>query len=377
MIISLMIIIASLFFITEDYGIIFMWFGINLVLSTMTSYYQFISQITGRFKELSFRNIIRAVLTSLSIIVLTLLFYFDVIYLISYIIYIIIYTSIQALLLIWYVFTYRDISFGKSNKIEENWKEITKLFKIGFPLLIANLVSGFILTIDRQFVSILFDIETYAVYAFAYNMLALITTVIAAISTVLYPTIKTYSENLLKNNYNKLISIISVVVSLCVGAYYPIKFILENFLQNYLDSLPIFRVILPGLIISSCISMVMFNYYKALNKQGRYFVISLIVLGVSAVANTFAYVAFRTTISISIASVIVMSVWYVIVELLIIKKFKINTIKNILYIISIMAMFYILTQFVSNVYLGFAIYFVLYVLITLLFNFKLLKTKLG
>ena len=37
----------------------------------------------------------------------------------------------KALLLIWYVFTYRDISFGKSNKIEENWKEITKLFKIG------------------------------------------------------------------------------------------------------------------------------------------------------------------------------------------------------------------------------------------------------
>ena len=63
-------------------------------------------------------------------------------------------------------------------------------------------VSSFILTIDRQFVSVLFDIETYASYAFAYNLLSLITTVISAISTVLYPTIKTYDEKTLFLNYN-------------------------------------------------------------------------------------------------------------------------------------------------------------------------------
>lgn len=374
-IISLLIVITAIPLLKNYVGVIILCLGINLLLQNVTSYYQFISQITGRFRELSFRNVIKALLTSISICVLTLLFYFKVISIVNYTIYILVYTGIQALLVIWYIFTYRDITFGKAKQFKTERNNIIHLFKIGIPLLIANLVSGLILSIDRQFVSILFEIEDYAVYAFAYNMLNLITTVIAAISTVLYPTIKTYNEEQLKNNYNRLIAIISIVVAFCIGAYYPLKFILETFLNNYLDSLPIFRVILPSLLISSCISMIMFNYYKSLNKQGAYFVISIIILGVSIVANAISYMLFKTTISISIASVIVMILWYFIVEPLIVKKFKINTLKNILYIASIMTVFYTLTEFVENVFLGFAIYFIAFIVITIIFHYHLIKSK--
>lgn len=373
--ISIIIVLIALFFIKSEYGIIFFCIGINLFFQNITSYYQFISQVTSRFKELSFRNIIKAFLTSISIIILTILFYFNIISLISYLMYIILYTLIQLLLTIWYVFTYKDITFGKSFKIKNEYKHLFSLFKLGFPLLVANLVSSLILSVDRQFVSILFNIEEYATYAFAYNMLSLITTVISAISTVLYPTIKVYKEDQLKINYNKLITIISIVVSFCVGAYYPLKFVLENFLPNYLNSLPIFRIILPGLIISSCISMIMFNYYKSMNKQSKYFVISLIILCLSILANIISYCIFKTTISISIASVIIMILWYFIVEFTIIKKFKINTFKNIFYIFSIMIMFYILTFIVDNTFLGFFVYFLLYTIITLLFHFKLIKNR--
>lgn len=68
--------------------------------------------------------------------------------------------------------------------------EIVHLIQIGFPLLFANLCSTLILTLDRQFVNVLFDNATYAVYAFAYNMLSLVTVATSAISTVLYPTLK-------------------------------------------------------------------------------------------------------------------------------------------------------------------------------------------
>ncbi len=374
-IISVVIMISSIPFMSYELGIIFFCLGINVVFNSMTGYFQFISQVTGRFKELSIRNVIKAALTSISIVILTILCHFEVIDYVSYNTYIIIFTSISIFLTLWYAFTYREILFGKSAKLKEEKKEILYFFKIGFPLLVANLVSGFILSIDRQFVSIAFDIETYASYAFAYSMLGLITVLTSAISIVLYPTIKTLGEDQLKNNYNRFNSIISIVVSLFAGAYYPLKFIVENFLPNYLDSLPIFRIILPGLIITSCISMIMFNYYKAINKQTRYFIISLMTLGLSFGANMIAYFAFKKTIAISIASVIVMAIWYFIVEYFIIKRYKLNPIKNILYITLMISMFYVLTYFVDNVFIGFGIYLSLYVAITLSFHFKLIKSK--
>jgi len=375
LIFTLIITLVSIPFMGYELGIVFFFLGINVIFNSMSGYYQIVSQITGRFKELSIRNTIRAILNSLSILILTGLFYFNVIDFVSYYIYIIIYTLISVVLTLWYVFTYRDITFGKTAAFKDERNNIVKFFKVGFPLLVANLVSSFILTIDRQFVSILFDIETYASYAFAYNLLGLITTVIAAISVVLYPTIKVFNDEQLKNNYNRLNAIIAIVVSLCVGSYYPLKFIIENFLPNYVDSLPIFRVILPGLIISSCISMIMFNYYKALNKQTRYFVISVIILAISFLANLVAYLIFKTPLSISIASVIVMAIWYVVVEFTIVRKYKLNPVKNIIYILVVLAMFFVLTQFIDNPFIGFGIYMAAYIAITLVFYFKLVKSK--
>ena len=375
LIISLIVVLFSIPFIRNELGIIFFFIGINIVLASMTSYYQFISQITSRFKELSILNTIRAILNSIAIIILTFLYYFKILNFVSYVTYLTIYTIIVALLVIWYAYTYREILFGKASPFKEEKKTLFKFFKVGFPLLFANLVSGFILTIDRQFVSILYDIETYASYAFAYNLLSLITTVIAAISVVLYPTIKVFTDDQLKNNYNRLNSIIAIVVALCVGVYYPLKFIIEQFLPNYSDSIPIFRIILPGLIISSCISMIMFNYYKALNKQARYFVISVIVLAVSFLANLIAYLVFKTPVSISIASIIVMAIWYIVVEFTIVKKYNLNPIKNIVYIALILIMFFLVSHFIDNPFIGFGIYMSLYIIITLFFFYKLFNSK--
>lgn len=374
LIISLILMILSIPFFFTDFGIILFFLGINVVFNSITGYFQIISQITGRFKELSFRNTIKAILTTISVVVLVILYYLKVIDNLKFSVYIVITFSISVLLSIWYLFTYRDIVFGDSASIREEKSNIFKYFKIGIPLLIANVVSHLILTIDRQFVSVLFDIEIYATYAFAYNMLSLITTVISAISTVLYPSIKQYDENELKNNYSKLLGIISILVSFALLSYFPLDFIVTKWLPKYIDSLEIFRVILPGLILSSCISLIMFNYYKAFDKTFNYFIKSVIILVLSVLSNLFAYFVFKNTISISIASISVFLIWYIIVDLLIFKKYKCySSIKNFAYIIAIMISFYLITYFISNVFIGFGIYFIIFILLTISFYFNLIK----
>ena len=240
----------------------------------------------------------------------------------------------------WYAYTYRDLTFGKAALFKEEKNNILMFFKVGFPLLVANVTSSLIMSIDRQYVNILanngtIEMADYGVYAFAYTMLALITTVIGAISVVLYPTIKNYSEEKLTSDYNKLIGIIACVTGACVAAYYPLVFIVEHWLQNYIDSLPIFRVILPGVILSGCVTMIMFNYYKAEQQHFKFFKISILILILSAIADVIAYNLTRTLFWISGVSVVVMAIWYLVAEYPIVKKRKINPWKNNIYIITL------------------------------------------
>lgn len=371
---SLIVLLVSLTALSGDLKFIFVCIAVYLIAYNITGYYQFISQITSRFKELSFRNVVQSALTIVAIVSLWIVHHFKPDPM-SYKIYTILFVAIQVLLTFWYIFTYRSITFGKFTVAKQDFKDIGYFAKIGIPLMIANLSLLFIMNVDRQFVNVLFDNETYAVYAFAYNMLSLITIATSAISTVLYPTLKNTNESLLTNSYGKLINVVLIFVSACLLVYFPLCGFVEWFLPKYVDSLPIFRIILPGLAISSAITIVMHNYYKTFGKNHIFFIISLGILALSIGANFAAYYLFKTTISISIASIIVLTAWYFVSQIYFIVKHKVSWIKNTAYLFIVISSFYGIT-FIKNYYIGLAIYFALFVLITYLFNYKLINEKI-
>lgn len=373
-IIAVLIMVISIFILNDDIQFIFICLAIYLVFHNITSYYQAISQATSRFNELSQRNIIQSVLVSCIIIGLwwgKLVFHLDI----TYKAYIILYSIIIIILAIWYVITYREISFGQTRMKKENIREIFSLIILGFPLMLANLCSSLILTLDRQFVNILFDTETYAIYAFAYNMLALVTTATSAISMVLYPNLKKTDERTLKNNYSSLIGAILCLMFGCLSFYFPLNMFVSWFLTKYIKALTIFRIIFPGLAISSAITIVMHNYYKTLGINVIFFVKSVVVLVISASANFLAYKLFGTTESISIASIITMIFWYLLVEYYFVKHYRIKWIKNFVYFLIMMVMFYIITAIPNQIY-ALIIYAGIFLCITILLYYKDIKNKL-
>lgn len=367
LVIAITFICGGLLITQSETKFIFVCLGVYLFAYNITGYYQFISQITSRFNELSFRNIVQSIFTSMSILVLFLISHFNG-NIFTYKEYTIIFVLIQFVLAIWYMYTYRDITFHVS-KIDNSRKEIFQLIKIGFPLMIANLCLLLILNIDRQFVNILFDNQTYAVYAFAYNMLTLISTATTAIATVLYPTLKKTSIENLNNKFYGINSVVLSFVFLCLLVYYPLAMFVSWFLPKYENSLIIFRIILPGLAISSSISIVFHNYYKVIGKNNIFFLISLIILLFSFVANLIGYIIFKNTISISIASVIVLFFWYILSELYFIIKYKVKWIKNFIYLVISIIAFYFIT-IINNPFIGFGIHVLIYIIITSLFYLK-------
>lgn len=378
--ISMLIITTiSLCFVNSAYGFIFLFVGINLFLCNITTYYQFISQITFRFNELAIINTIRSILNIISILIVYLMYIYIETNL-FYKTYIFIYTLINFILLLWYFYRYNDITFGKKISLKENKKFIKTLFKLGFPLLLSNFVGILILNIDRQFVSILFDTYTYGIYAFAYSMLNLVTTAIAAVSTVLYPSLKSKEEDELKMSYNGLVGMIAIIVSLCLFAYFPLEFIVKYFLPQYIKSLDVFKIIFPSLLFNTSVSVVISNYYKSLGDIKKYFHITILVLILSIIANIVAYFILPNPLSISMASVIIMIIWYLISELIIYKKWKISFLNNFLYQIIISIVFYLTAFYIENIYIAAVIYLSTFIIITIIVQrkscYKLIKREI-
>ena len=374
-ILSLLVCGISAFFLNTDYGFILFFDGLTILLSNLLNYFQYLSRVTERYTELTFRDILKACLNMVSVITLFVLYKMGIMSALYYKLYVVIFVSILAVIVIMYAIKYREILFvGETAKMKDNKALIKDIFCLGVPLMIANFVNSFILLIDRQFVNVTFDKTTFAIYAFAYSMLGFITVAISAISTVLFPVLKRIDPNNLKDKYVNLLSAVAIVVAVCLTGYFPIYWICENFLNNYMESMQYFRIILPGLMISSSITMVMYNYYKAMNAITEYFVKSIIVLVIAFISDLVAYLIFKTPVAISIASIITYVIWYFVVEFKFYRTWKLNYFRNIVYLLLISAAFYLITM-INNVYIAFGVWVAAFVVITIPVQFKIIKSK--
>lgn len=313
---------------------------LNMFALNITGYFRQISEITQRFKEYSIIKIVQSSLTIISVFAVLFLVKTTNVY-VDYTLYIILVVCINVLIAAWYVLLYKDIVFGKSETLHNTFHKVIHLMTSGIPLMLANLCSTFILTIDRQFVNILFDNKTYAIYAFAYNLLALLTVATTAVSTVLYPSLKRSSLKKAMEKYSFFVPSSLIILYSILIFYFPLTILIKLILPKYVDSIIIFRIIFPGLPISSTITVIMHNYYKILGESSRYFKRSIIILAISIIANSIAYLLFRNTASISIASIITILIWFIYINSFVSNKLGLRVTKDTVYSILATAVFYI------------------------------------
>lgn len=356
-IVGIIIAVCSLIFLRGDYKFIFFALAFDVVIVNITNLYQYLSQAVQRFSELSRRNILKAVLTVIGVLGAWCV---GLKYSVSYKAIVILVIAINFILLMLYFYSYRNITFKKT---AINKTVIFEMMKSGFPLCLANIISTLILAMDRQVVSLFFTTAEYALYAFAYSMLTLVLTVVSSISIVLFSVYKKKAKDKLLNEYNQNVGLISILVSLMGLVFFPLVIIIDKFLPVYHESLSIFRIIIPGLMISSPISIVMHNYYKSLDENMAFFKRSVFILILSLAANIFAYYAFGTMYAISYASVIVMIIWYLTTEYYLRKNYGINSVKSLLYILVMSVIFYGCSMF-ENFILAIGLYLLTWLVIT-------------
>ncbi len=359
---SILGIVFTVIFIEGEKKTIFTLLFLNLIAINLTTYYQFISQITSRFKEYSTRLIILSVTNIIIVALLYILKEND------YRTYIALIVGVNYLLLFWYIYTYRDITFGKSSKFSGVKNEIKHFFRTGIPLLLANLASIFVITVDKQIVEILFPVEVFGVYSFAYSMLAMITVVVSAVGVVLYPTLKRTSSENIPRNYSNLNRIIILVVLIGLLGYFPLLLIIPRFLPDYINSLIVFRVALPGLVLTSSIFAIKHNFFKITNNNFSFFIISLIVITANICFNLLAYTLYGTTESIALSSVIGLSIWYIITEVYMVRKYNVFWKSNAVLSVVGISVFYAITSINSFIISG--LLYTIFVIIIIALYYK-------
>lgn len=366
--------LSAFFFLPAEYKMIGICLSITILTSQVTCAHQNISLITSSFNEYSVRVITKAILTSILVLSLFCIFKLNNNE-VPYQIFVGGLILIDSILVVWYVYTYRDINFFicNENTPAQNRVKYSHLLLIGFPLLLSNMAGSIFMSLDRQFVSVLFEKEQYAIYAFAYNLLTLITTVTSAVSLVLFPSLKKISNINCSDMLNKYLPLFNSVIAGCLLVYFPLCMFIPAFLPKYTGALEIFRIILPGLILSSSVSVILINFYKLENKIVVYFWLTVGSIIISITSNYIAFKLFHTYQAISWASIFSISIWYLCTMLYFKHLYNFGLPKNVVYIIAIGSIFYLITGVVHNTLLAAVIYAVTYLLITFFFNHERIR----
>jgi O-antigen/teichoic acid export membrane protein len=357
----------GLLFVAGESKMLVLLLFLYMIPININNYYMIISQITSRFKEYSIRLIL---LSLFNVFIVSIMFFLNIN---DYRFYIVLVTVSNGLLTLWYFYTYRNISFGKRESFKDVKHEIKNLFILGVPLLLSNLSTTFVLAVDKQIVNILFPIEVFSIYAFAYSMLSMITVVVSAISVVLYPSLKKVSFEVIRAKYQDLNSIVIFIVLIGLSGFYPLTYLIPRFLPDYTDSLVIFRVALPSLILTSSITAIKHNIYKIKNKNKVYFLFSILAIIIIIGFNIASYSIFKTTQSIAFSTFLGIFIWYLINEFYLVKNYNLKWKKNILLILVGVCNYYLVTELITSLYGFFAYLLITIVIIALFYSNKIMK----
>ena len=365
-IISAVMLAIGIVFISGEYRFILIMLSINMMFVNITTYYQFISQAVQRFKEYSAKSLIASFAKLILVCIMLVVYMLDLAD-ISYRVYLVALNVMDFGMLVWYIAIYRKITFGNKLPIMSLKKDIIDIFKTGIILTVAYQVSHFVFALDRQFVNILFSTETFAEYSFAYNIVSMISTMVSSVSVVLLPILKQASKEKIIEYYKKSSKAVSIITSGALLSYFPLMLFIKWFLPNYTNSLKYIVIVLPTILFTSVITVVMFTVEKVLDASLTFFKNSCIILVLVVITNTVGYIIFKSPKAISYASLLVMTIWFLLEGISLGKRTKLMLCREFIYVVAMSVSFIAVTVMLNNPFIGALIYGIVFCVITMIF----------
>lgn len=330
--------------------------GISIFPLNMISFYKYIYEATGEFKN-SVR--ITNVFNLLTLLMNLVLIFFIRTYKFTFFIYgyLFVYYIVFIFIEINYLYKYKNVVATPNLQIVKN------NIKVGIFILLGNLATSFFYTIDKWFVKGLFSIDKFAFYSFATSMMNVINVFVNSVALTLYSYLVRNNE---EERMKKIKDYLILLGTFSFTAYFIFSGIVHMFIPKYIKSLSVVNILFMGLPYYFVINILYLNLYKAKKIEKKYFKTVLIMLVISIIANLIAISINKDLKSIAIATDISFIIWY----LYSMKDFKfLNfTLKEFVYLICTNLLFIILSLY-SIWYISIFVY-VLVILILIFIFYK-------
>lgn len=281
-------------------------FSLDIIGFNMMGLFKSIYQAVGEFKR--YANATQAVALINFIINMTLIM---IIKTDNPYIYILGYACVD-----FFVFLYLDYTFRKNiklhrNKIKFSWSDLIENITNGFLLLLGNLTSIILVSMDRWFTKILLQAVDFAQYSFAVSVETMLNVVISPISITLY----NYLCNNCEWSHIKRIQKKILIFSACVlSAFFPVKLILHSYLKKYLLSQTVIILLFASQFFSILIQCVYVNIYKAQKRQKRYFIQVISVILIGFVLNIVFFKVMENKESFALGTLLSTFIWFMICQ---------------------------------------------------------------
>ncbi len=186
--------------------------------------------------------------------------------------------------------------------------------QLGIFLMLAFLSSVLIMSLDRLLVSSFFAIDAFAVYAFAMSLLAIVLALITPVSEVLLPHLAAVSEGQRQRAYCLVKPVLIIIWGATLALSFPMSLLVRFYLPAYSDSLIIFQVLFCSVGFWAVIQMVHQTCYMVYRKQQRFLLWAFTMLCVAAGLDILAIKVAGTLLSVAVAAVIGIAMYYVLNE---------------------------------------------------------------
>lgn len=252
----------------------------------------------------------------------------------------------------------KGMYFGETIPLKESLREWTVNLKTGMILLLSNWSAMFLLGGAKMVVQWNWDELVFGKVSFAFSVSNLFLTFIAAISVVLFPSLKRMDEDKLPELYKKIRGLISPFLFFMMLFYFPARYLLGLFLPAYVASLEYLGILLPIIIYSSKVNLLTNNYLKAYRKEKSMLWVNIVSLVLAAIAFAISAYLLNNLKILLICIVGAVMLNSILSEIVVMKTIKIKFVKEF-FVEGVMTIAFILVTDSFSLWMACFLYFII------------------
>lgn len=245
--------------------------------------------------------------------------------------------------------------------------------KIGFPMMLANVMSMLILGIGRFFIDARWGIETFGRLSLALSLVSFFLAFVSQASMVLFPSLRQASKDETRGFYGAARDAMGLLFPGVYVLYFPMVWVLTMWLPDYASTFVYLIFLLPICVFDSKYDITGVTYYNVLRRERTMLLVNIVAACASLLITLVAVYAIGSVFAVIVGMTLVIvarSLWS---ELYMNRLMKVAASPIALAEVGLTVGF-ILAAYFLPAPLAFGLYLLAYAVFLLAFRGTLLKT---